>query len=193
MPPNKLIHIVGGGFNQVPLVEIARAMGFRVLVTDMFKNPPARAVADHFEQIDTTNKEDTLKCAQKYGVDYVVTDMTDVAVPTVAYIAECLGLPGIGYETALQFTNKYVMRKALQDGFAAHLPATHYFEKPEDALDFYRDSGPDEYVVKPINSQGSRGVFLLGEDRVHSDELIYAAFAENRERFNRVFDTAERD
>jgi hypothetical protein len=28
------------------------------------------------------------------------------------------------------------------------------FEKPEDALDFYRDSGPDEYVVKPIQLPG---------------------------------------
>ncbi len=183
MPQKKLIHIVGGGFHQAPLVEIAKAMGFRVLVTDMFKNPPARALADHFEQIDTRHKEDTLKCAQKYDVDYVVTDMTDVAVSTVAYIAESLGLPGIGYETALRFTNKYVMRKALQEDFAAHLPETHYFERPEDAVEFYRESGHiDEYVVKPINSQGSRGVFLLGEDGVHSDELIYAAFAESRER-----------
>src|SRR5712692_8200909 len=98
MPQKKLIHIVGGGFNQVPLVEGAKAMGFRVLVTDMYKDPPARALADHCEQIDTANKEDTLKCAKKYGIDYVVTDMTDAAVPTVAYIAENLGLPGIGHE-----------------------------------------------------------------------------------------------
>jgi len=183
MPQKKLIHIVGGGFNQVPLVEVAKAMGFRVLVTDMYKDPPARALADHFEQIDTTNKEDTLKCAKKYGIDYVVTDMTDAAVPTVAYIAENLGLPGIGHETALRFTNKYVMRKALQEAFAAHFPEGRYFERVEDAVCFYRDSHheyPD--VVKPINSQGSRGVFVLAKDGVDAEELIYAAFAESRER-----------
>src|SRR5258708_48909 len=111
----KLIHIVGGGFHQVPLVEIAKSMGFRVLVTDMYKNPPARAVADEFEQIDITHKEDTLECAKKHHIDYIVTDMTDVGVPTVAYVAESLGLPGIGYETALQFTNKYIIRKIFKD------------------------------------------------------------------------------
>ena len=183
MPQKKLIHIVGGGFHQVALVEVAKAMGFRILVTDMYKNPPARALADDFEQIDTTDKENTLKCAKKYGIDYVVTDMTDAAVPTVAYIAEDLGLQGIGYETALRFTNKYVMRKALQEGFAAHLPEGRYFERAEDAVRFYRDSHHEHAdVVKPINSQGSRGVFVLDKDGVDSEELIYAAFAESRER-----------
>ena len=183
MPQKKLIHIVGGGFHQVTLAEIAKAMGFRVLVTDMYKNPPAKAVADEFEQIDTTRQEDTLKCAKKYGIDYIVTDMTDAAVPTVAYVAENLGLPGIGYETALRFTNKYVMRKALRPIFAAHLPESHYFEKAEEAIRFYRDArNEQDYVVKPINSQGSRGVFVLAKNNMDADDRIHSSFTESRER-----------
>ncbi|HJT25454.1 MAG TPA: ATP-grasp domain-containing protein [bacterium] len=177
----QLIHVVGGGFHQVPLVETAKAMGFRVLVTDMFPNPPARAVADEFEQIDITHKEDTLLCAKKFGIDYIVTDMTDVGVPTVAYVAENLGLPGIGYETALKFTNKHIMRKALSEEFAAHLPESRYFEKADDALRFYREF-PHDYVVKPINSQGSRGVFLLTKEAADAEERVYAASTESQER-----------
>ena len=180
-PP--LIHIVGGGFHQVPLVETAKSMGFRVLVTDMYPNPPARAVADEFEQIDITHKEDTLLCAKRHGIDYVVTDMTDVGVPTVAYVAENLGLPGIGYETALKFTNKYVMRKALQEKFAAHLPESRYFERAGEALRFYREAPPDrDYVVKPVNSQGSRGVFVLEKGTPDAEARVYAAYAESHER-----------
>ena len=178
-----MIHIVGGGFHQVPLVETAKTMGFRVLVTDMYPNPPAKAVADEFEQIDITHKEDTLLCAKKHGIDFIVTDMTDVGVPTVAYVAENLGLPGIGYETALRFTNKYMMRKTLREKFAAHLPESRYFETAADAVRFFQASPPgSHYVVKPINSQGSRGVFILDRRAANAEEQIYAAFAESQER-----------
>jgi len=179
----QLIHVVGGGFHQVPLVETAKSMGFRVLVTDMYENPPARAVADEFEQIDITHKEDTLDCARRHNIDYIVTDMTDVGVPTVAYVAENMGLPGIGYETALRFTNKYIMRSALREKFSAHLPESRYFESVEEALRFLRDPArKGQFVVKPINSQGSRGVVTLDRRDVNAEEEIYAAFAESQER-----------
>ena len=90
-PKQKLIHIVGGGFNQVALVRQAKAKGLRVLVTDSNENPPARKFADLFEQIDTTDRNASLRCAEKNHIDFVTTDMTDVAVPTVAFIAETLG------------------------------------------------------------------------------------------------------
>lgn len=177
------MHVVGGGFHQVPLVEMAKSMGFRVLVTDMYENPPARAVADEFEQIDITHKEDTLDCASGHKIDYIVTDMTDVGVPTVAYVAENLGLPGIGYETALRFTNKYIMRMVLGEKFSAHLPESRYFEDVEEALRFLRKIPREgQFVVKPINSQGSRGVFILAPSDANTEEQIYAAFAESQER-----------
>ena len=59
----KLIHVVGGGFNQIPLVQKAKQMGYCVLVTDMNINPPCKEYADYYEQIDTTNKQATLSCA----------------------------------------------------------------------------------------------------------------------------------
>jgi biotin carboxylase len=179
----QLIHVVGGGFHQVPLVETAKSMGFRVLVTDMYENPPARAVADEFERIDITHKEDTLDCAKRHKIDYIVTDMTDVGVPTAAHVAENLGLPGIGYETALRFTNKYMMREVLREKFLAHLPKSRYFEDVEEALGFLRDpSRKGQFVVKPINSQGSRGVFILDRHDANAEEQIYTAFAESQER-----------
>jgi carbamoyl-phosphate synthase large subunit len=179
----QLIHVVGGGFHQVPLVETAKSMGFRVLVTDMYENPPARALADEFERIDIRHKEDTLDCARRYKIDYIVTDMTDIGHLTVAYVAENLGLPGIGYETALRFTNKHIMRKVLGEKFAAHLPESRYFENVEEAVGFFRDSSrKGQFVVKPINSQGSRGVFILDRRHANAEEQIYAAFAESRKR-----------
>jgi biotin carboxylase len=181
MNGKKRIHIVSGGFNQIPLVKKAKAMGFEVLLTDMYENPPAKQFADHFERIDTTHKEATLKAAQKFKAEYVVTDQTDVAVPTVAYVAEEMGLPGIGYETSLKFTNKHLMRQALLPTLAQHLPESHFFSSRDEALEFCRQVKPSsDYLIKPVNSQGSKGVSIL--DKGQMEMLVHEAFSESMER-----------
>ena len=176
----KLIHIVGGGFNQIPLVKKAKQMGYCVLVTDMNINPPCKEYADYYEQIDTTNKQATLSCAEKYRIDYITTDQTDVAVPTVAFIAEKLGLSGIGYNTALKFTNKYVMRSALQGKLDEHIPEFYYFDNEPEAENFCKGLPElSEYVVKPINSQGSKGVTILDH---RYKQMLATAFSESTDR-----------
>lgn len=176
----KLIHIVGGGFNQIPIVQKAKQMGYCVLVTDMNVNPPCKQYADYYEQINTTNKQATLSCAERYKIDFITTDQTDVAVPTVAYVAEKLQLKGIGYNTALKFTNKYVMRKALEGLLDAYLPENYYFDQEVNAEEFC-GSLPNisEYLVKPINSQGSKGVAILDQNY---KQKITTAFQESVDR-----------
>ena len=172
-PKQKLIHIVGGGFNQVALVRQAKAKGLRVLVTDSNENPPARKFADLFEQIDTTDRNASLRCAEKNHIDFVTTDMTDVAVPTVAFIAETLGLPGIGYETALKFTNKYIMRKALAGLTESFCPESYFFTDLKIAIQFLQDSNNNQnYLVKPVNSQGSKGVHILRSGNIQENAAL---------------------
>ena len=57
---SKLMHIVGGGFNQVPLVKKAKALGCLILVSDVNVDPPAKEFANYYEQIDTIDKESTI-------------------------------------------------------------------------------------------------------------------------------------
>jgi phosphoribosylaminoimidazole carboxylase (NCAIR synthetase) len=63
---DKVIHIVGGGYNQLPIVRLAKSMGLKVVVTDMYDNPPCKALADVFEKVDTTDKENTLNVCGYY-------------------------------------------------------------------------------------------------------------------------------
>jgi len=176
----KLIHIVGGGFNQLELVKTAKRLGLAVLVTDCFANPPCKEFADFFEQVDTTNKELTLEVAKKHKINYVTSDQTDVAMPTVAYVAEMLGLKGTGYQTSLNFTNKYIMRKALGSALASNIPENYFFDEVSAATNFCEGlADVDNYLVKPINSQGSKGVSRLSKDY---KRLIKTAFDESKER-----------
>lgn len=176
---HKIIHILGGGYNQLPIVKQAKSMGYEVLVTDMYENPPCRKVANYFEQINTTDKEESLGAAKKYNVCAVITDQTDVAVPTVAYIAEELGLEGIGYQTALRFTNKYLLREYLQDKVPESVPAHAYFLEPKSAIKYCSElNDVSKYIIKPVNSQGSKGVHQLSKNNY--SELITKSFLEAR-------------
>jgi len=172
--------IIGGGNNQLQLIKEARARELRIVVTDMFSDPPAKKLADKFFQIDTTDRTGTLEIARLTNIAAVVTDQSDVAVPTAAYVAERLGLPGIGFETSLKFTNKYVMRTALQLTESDLLPKSTFFKESSELFDFLKKSliNPTELLVKPINSQGSKGVARL---RTHDNtDLILVAFREAR-------------
>jgi carbamoyl-phosphate synthase large subunit len=155
----RLLHVLGGGQWQVPTIRRARAMGYRVLVTDIYADRPGYAFADHHEVMDITNLEGTLSVAQRYGIDGSICDTTDVGVPTAAYVAEKMGLPGIGYETALRFTDKYRMRRLVAE---AGLQDTRFLEtNSADQLDAAAEYLGFPLVVKPVDSQSSRGVHIV--------------------------------
>lgn len=171
--------VVGGGANQVPLVRLAQEMGHRVVVTDMNQDPPCRAVANYFARVDTTDHIGTLAVARAHGVTAVVTDQTDAAVPTVAFVAEDLGLTGIGYEVALRFSNKFVSRTFLQQHVPWLLPSFAFFDSEVAAQQHMRTMA-EVAVVKPINSQGSKGVAIL--NAATASHAISHAFVESRGR-----------
>ena len=109
-----------------------------------------------------------LSIARKYNVIGIVTDQTDIPVRSIAYVCEKLGLPGISYETACLFTDKFLMREKCKQLGISTLKY-RLVNDIEQALDFY-DSNNFKVILKPINNQGSKGV-CLAENR---EEVIYA-------------------
>src|SRR4051794_17129527 len=97
---NRLIHILGGGTWQLPTIRLAQSLGYKTLVTDKFVDRPGYALSDHHEVVDITDQEGTLQVARKYSIGGIVCDTTDVGVTTAAFVAEKLGLRGIGRDVA---------------------------------------------------------------------------------------------
>ena len=178
MTPRVLI--VGGGVNQLELVRRARLRGCWVAVSDINDNPPCRAEADEFFQIDTTDKAETFRVAKSAQITAVATDQSDVAVPTAAYIADQLQLPGIGFETALRFTNKHLMRKAVALSRSDLLPNSILFEDETELIAHLNSPNVNhrDLLVKPLNSQGSKGVARLNSSNFR--EVASTAFRESR-------------
>ena len=172
--------VVGGGVNQLELVRRAKQRGCWVAVSDVNDNPPCRREADEYFRIDTTAKIETLHAARSAKITAVVTDQSDVAVPTVAYIADQLGLPGVGFELALRFTNKHLMRQTVALSRPDLLPHSQLYESQHELIERLSllRIRYEELIVKPLNSQGSKGVARL--DAINFHDVVALAFRESR-------------
>lgn len=152
----KRLMIIAGGEWQVPIVRKAKEMGMFVANTNLYPDSPGFEFADVGLVANVLDKDKNLEYAKQYAVDAVITDQSDIAVTTVAHVAERLGLQGIGTSAAALFTNKHQMRKfCTEHGFPT--PAYRLCATLSDAHDFIDKEGLPA-VVKPPANQSSRGV-----------------------------------
>ncbi|MCA9025237.1 MAG: ATP-grasp domain-containing protein [Planctomycetaceae bacterium] len=168
-----VIMIVAGGQWQVSLIRKAREFGAFVINSNLYPDSPGFEFAHVGRIADVRDLEANLRIANEFRPDAILTDQSDIAVPTVAALCEKLGLPGIGVDTARRFTNKCAMRKVCRE--SGHpTPSFEECTTESDAIAFFRRVG-GPVVVKPLDSQSSRGV-----RRVDSHDQIPGAFREAR-------------
>jgi biotin carboxylase len=136
-----------------------KELGARVVAVDRNAEAPGLPIADVGEVVDFADVEAVADVGRRHGVRGVMTFAADRAVPVVAGVAEALGLPGIGAQTAHLMTNKIAMRRELADAgvpqprFAA-LRHVREVRAAADAVGF-------PAVLKPADSAGQRGLFLV--------------------------------
>lgn len=152
----KKVLIVGAGVGQVPFLEICHAKGYEVITVSIPGNYPGFKFADKVYYVDIRDKKAILKIAAEEKIDAVLTDQNDVGVVTTAFVAEKLGLRGIGYQTALKFTDKYLMRKAAKEA-GIGVPEFNHVNTLTEAQDIATSMGYP-LMIKPADSSGSRGV-----------------------------------
>lgn len=107
--------ILGANTLQIPLIETAKKLGFITVVVSPVKSEVGHSIADISEICDIKDEDTLLAYAQRHQISGIITDQTDIAVRSVAYVAEKMGLPGIGYETACLFTDKFRMRENVKN------------------------------------------------------------------------------
>lgn len=152
----KCLMIIAGGDWQVPIVCKAKEMGIFVVNSNLYPDSPGFGFADIGLVANVLDKEKNLEYARQYAIDAVITDQSDIAVTTVAYVAEQLGLYGIGTKAAALFTNKYLMRKFCKE-HDYPTPAFKLCLSLDDASEFI-DANSLPVIVKPPANQSSRGV-----------------------------------
>ena len=167
---------VGAGRHQLRAIEQARARGLRVAAVDRNPDAPGLSVADVGEVVDFTRADAVLDVARRERIDGVLTISADRAVPVVAAVAEALGLPGIGTETAHRLTHKLAMRDALA---AAGLPQPpHALLRSASDVPAALDAVRFPAVLKPVDSGGQRAVFRV-ESRAEVERDLPEALEES--------------
>lgn len=154
----KKIMVIAGGKWQIPIIKRAKEMGYYVINTNLYEDSPGFEYADAREIVDVLDKEKNLEIAKKYKPDGIISDQCEIAIPTIAYVSQKLGLPSIGVENAELFTNKYLMRKFCEK-INYPCPKFKLCKTIDEALNFLTEN--KKIVIKPLDSQSSRGVFTV--------------------------------
>ena len=170
--PRKKILIIGAGDFQLPLVQQAAKTCQVLLAAPVISAAFDPYISDRLI-VDVRDESAILAFAQEHKIDGVITDQTDIAVRSVAYVAEKMGLPGIGYETGLLFTDKSRMRKRLAE-LGLPLLANRTVSSVEDAIAFYRELGGAKSSAS-VRTQGSRGVQVCASEQEIRDKYDEAA------------------
>lgn len=146
--------IIGASYLQQPLVEKAKEMGLYTICFAWADGAVCADVADKFYPISIVEKERILEICKEEQIDGICTIASDVAAPTVAYVAENLGLVGNSYESACKANNKYEMRKIFSEA-GVPCPKFKVLHTLEDVAEI---NFGFPLIVKPVDRSGSLGV-----------------------------------
>ena len=146
--------VIGASYLQRPVVERAREMGLRTICFAWPEGAVCKEICDVFYPVSVTEKEEILRLCREERIDGICTIGSDIAAPTVAYVAEHMGLPGNRYEAAVRAHDKHLMREAL---VAAGVDCPAY-RVMSGGRKMTTDGLTLPLIVKPADRSGSLGV-----------------------------------
>jgi len=171
--------VLGGGSSQLELIKRAKAQGHAVYVSDYLEDAPGKALAHEAFSMSTFDVAGNLQLARRLGVDGIVTVGTDQPVYTAARVAQELGLPSfISADTALAVTNKRIMKGILQER-GISTPRFTFLTESFSEAEIEGLQAP--LVLKPVDSQGQRGVYYL-ENKTEIRGYLPLTLSHSREK-----------
>lgn len=150
--PQKIL-IIGAGIGQVNLVELSHSMNLYVIVVSPKGNYPAISIADELFECDIYDRERIVEFAKKRHIDAVISDQNDLMMPTVAYVAEKLGLRGNTFQQVMSYCDKNSFRSICEK---VGVPVPPHMAINDDKLIDFPYAFP--WIVKPSDSQSNIGI-----------------------------------
>lgn len=149
----KKLAIIGASYLQEPLIQKAKLMGIETHVFAWAANDIGEKIADFFYPISIIEKDAILQKCKEIKIDGICSIASDLAVVTVNYVAEKMGLIGNGTENTVLSTNKNNMRRAFEMNGdpSPRSIMVHSVEDIQSELAY-------PVIVKPLDRSGSRGI-----------------------------------
>lgn len=182
----KNLAIIGASYLQLPLIEKAKQMGYTTHAFAWSAGDVGETAADYFYPISIVEKEEILNKCREIGICGICSIASDLAMITVSYVAEQLGLPGNSVQATAKSTNKHLMRLAFEAN-GDPSPASFLVDETTD-LSMLHLTYP--IIVKPTDRSGSRGIYKL-TDSSGLPEAVHNAMEQGFEKKALVEEYAE--
>ncbi len=153
----KNLAIIGASYLQLPLIKKAKEMGYKTHVFAWAANDVGEAEADRFYPISIVEKKQILEKCKEIGVCGICSIASDLAVITVNYVANELGLSGNSMDSTYMSTNKHAMRLAFERN-GDPSPRSIVFE---DSSQLSKENILFPAIIKPTDRSGSRGIYKV--------------------------------
>lgn len=162
--------VLGVGAAQRDLILRLKRDGWRVVGCSYRHEGAALEDVDEFALVDIVDLDSVEQLAREIGADLVYSIGSDVAMPVVTEVAKRLGMPApIDPATARLMQNKGEFRAFLESHNIS--PVRHRtFRSPSELQDW--NCFPA--IVKPVDSQGQRGVMKVSSADMLSGEAARA-------------------
>jgi glutathione synthase/RimK-type ligase-like ATP-grasp enzyme len=162
--------VVGGSHAEIPLIEAAKGLGFRVATSGNRPGDLGHARGDRYVAADYSEVDQVLAAARSVDAVGIVSGCNDFAAISTAAVAERLGLPGHDdVQTSLQVHHKDRFRQLLLD-LGLPSPRAVVVRTREEA----RKGGETlgfPVIVKPVDLTGGKGISVCRDEQ----ELVSAA------------------
>lgn len=167
----------------------AKKLGYYIIGIAYENGAICKKYCDKFYPISFTDKDSVLDICKKECIDGITSFSLESALPTLIYVAKTMGLVSNSFECLNRLSNKYSMRRYLQEGGILN-PQYKVISCVEDLAYV---AIPFPCIVKPIDSGGSQGVtkvnfkeeltssFLRALEYSRVGEVIIEQFIDGRE------------
>ena len=160
--------VVAGGLWQMPLINFLKAKGHTVFVVDPYLHSPGVKLADKHIKCDVRDFEKIRDLVKNQKFSIITTDQSDISVNSVAKLNSYFELSGNDYDITNRYVNKIEMRN-----FCAvnQIPTPNYakISNVNELKSFIVKNGLP-IILKPADSQSSRGVYKIDKDNYSNIE-----------------------
>ena len=155
----KKVLILGATVNQLPFVFLTKQRNHIAITMDNIPQSLCHKYSDVFANVSTVERELVLEYAIREKIDAIITCASDVALPSMAYVSEKLGLPSVSLDSVTTTVNKGQFRAFLLE-HDFHTPQYHVFSDVPTAMQKMQTL-TGKWILKPTDSSGSKGIYFI--------------------------------